>query len=373
MAGQIIQRGDRTWLVRVYLGRDHNGKKKYHNKTVKGAKREAEKYRNKVLAEHQAGSFVEPTKISVGAYLERWLNNSARLRVAERTFLDYTSHVTRYLSPVIGHRKLAQLQPAEIQRVYSDMLQRGLSPRTVRYVHSTLRSALQQAVLWGEIPRNPASLVQLPRNERKEQAVLAAAEINRLIEASRGTRWSCLWILLAMSGLRPGEALGLKWTDLDGDRLRIQRSLVRVRGSWSLKKPKTDRSRRSVVLPKALLRELKEYRARQAAEKLAAGSRYGNLGLIFANKEGAPLDYRTTARRYFRPLLKAAGLPEIRPYDLRHSHATLMLGGGVHPKIVSERLGHSSTVMTMDVYSHVLPNMQQAAVEQLEALLANAG
>jgi integrase len=370
MAGQLIRRGDHTWMVRVPRGKSPEGKRLYHNKTVKGSKKDAQRYLTKALADHDAGCFVEPSRSTLGSYLAHWLEASVKPRVREKTFEDYEFHVRRYIAPAIGGFKLSELQPSSIQKFYNGLSASGLSSRTVRYVHSTLRSALQQAVKWGELTRNVADLVELPRQARAERKVLTAAQTNALIDGAEGNRWKALWVLLVTTGLRPGEALGLKWSDLDGDALRVQRSLVLLERGWRLEETKTDRSRRSVPLLQVTLKVLEAHRMVQVKEAQAAGARYNReMNLVFANSYGEPVDFRTTVRRYFKPLLKSLGLPEIRPYDLRHTHATLLLAAGVHPKIVSERLGHSSTVMTMDVYSHVLPTMQEAAMEKLHGLL----
>ena len=181
---------------------------------------------------------------------------------------------------------------------------------------------------------------------------------------------------MLVTGLRPGEALGLKWGDVDWEqqRIRIQRTLVRDEDhDWRLSEPKTARSRRSVVVPISTMETLRRHRSDQAEERLRQGPEYSaDLDLVFANGRGDPLDYRVVVQRHFKPLVKAAGLEPLRPYDLRHTCATLLLAGGEHPKVVAERLGHSSTVMTMDVYSHVLPDMQEAAADKLERLLFGA-
>jgi integrase len=176
--------------------------------------------------------------------------------------------------------------------------------------------------------------------------------------------------VLLTGGLRPAEALGLRWSDVDGDRLSVQRALLRPRGGgWQLAEPKTARSRRVVVLPWSTVRALAHHRARQAEERLAVGSAYRDHGFVFATNDGEPLDVHNVSARVFKPLLREAGLPDIRLYDLRHSAATLRLANGENPKIVSEMLGHSSVVLTLDTYSHVLPEMQRESANRLESLL----
>ena len=369
MPGQLIQRSKDVWLVRAALGRDATGTRRYHNHTVHGSRRDAQRYLTKILRELDTGLFVEPTSQRLEAFIGQWLENSVRLRVREKTLTDYTSLARLHIFPSLGTRKLSQLVAPEIQALYSTLLAEGLSPRTVRYVHSVLHGALEQAVRWRLLAHNPAKLVSLPRNERREMRALSAAEAARFLDAAIHDRWYALWLLLLATGLRPGEALGLRWSDLEGDRLRIQRALVRSKSGWSLVEPKTQRARRSVTLPNGLERAIVTHRARQAEDRLRAGGKWIDSGLIFSNREGQPLDYREVVRRHFHRILTAAALPKLRPYDLRHSCATLLLGAGEHVKVVSERLGHASAALTLDVYSHVLPDMQQRAAEKMDLIL----
>ncbi len=371
MIGQVIRRGDSVWMVRIPLGRDANGKRKYHNRTIHGTKREAEKYRTKKLRELDTGAFVETSQQGLSAYLNDWLTTVAAPRVRPRTLEDYRTLLERYICPVIGDRKLSQLSPADIQRVYAGMLASGLSARTVRYAHSVLSSALDQAVLWRTLAHNPAKLVTLPRQERREMASLSAIQGAQFVQATRGTRFEALWILLLTAGLRPGEALALKWADFAGDKIQLQRSLSwSNNGDWELCEPKTARARRVVVLPPSTTLALQAHRKQQAQERLSAGPNWQPLDLVFANSTGGPLEWRIIARRYFKPLLIAAKLPaNIRPYDLRHTCATLLLASGENVKVVSERMGHSSASLTLDVYSHTLPDMQQGAANKLQEIL----
>jgi integrase len=370
VAGFIVKRGARTWLVRIPLGRDASGKRVFHNETVRGNKKDAQRYLTLKQRELDTGTFVEASQQTFGSFVRQWLETSAKPRVRERTFADYESLATRYLLPALAHRKLSNITAAEIQSIYADMQRRGLSARTVRYAHSVLHGTLEQAVKWQMLARNVAKLVDLPRQERREMRALTPDEAGRLLAAAHGTRHQALWTVLLTSGLRPGEALALKWSDLDGDRVRVQRALVRQDGKrWQLVEPKTPRARRVVSLPASTLRVLQAHRARQLEDRLKAGAKWADNGLVFATRSGEPLDYRVVVRRHFKSLLKTAGLPAMRPYDLRHSCATLLLAAGENVKVVSERLGHASAALTLDVYSHVLPDMQQRAAERLESLL----
>jgi integrase len=371
VAGQIINRGKNTWLVRVYMGTDANGKRKYHNKTIHGTKKDAERYLTSVLRDRDLGVAVEPAKVTLEEYIERWLAEVAKQRVSERVFRDYRKVMARHVYPELGTKRLSQLRPLDIQALVNDMSQRGIT-RTTRYMHMILNQALKQAVKWGMIPRNPAELVDLPKERRNEMRVLSEEEAKRFLDAAAFDPYYALFALLITSGLRPGEAYGLKWDDVDlhTGKIRVQRSLERRDNQWYLKEPKTPQSRRTVPLPPDVVEALKGYRVEQAQRKLKAGPDYHEYGFVFTSQNGEPIYHHNLVRRHFKPILKAAGLSEeIRLYDLRHTCATLLLLAGENPKIVSERLGHSSVTMTLDRYSHVLPDMQKSAADKLQRML----
>lgn len=383
-AGQLIERGDRTWLVRIYIGRDDNGKRKYHNKTIKGTKRDAQRYLSKVLREMDTGEFVEPSRQTVAEYLKEWLEKAASTRLRPATLENYRYRIDKYIIPQLGDKRLSNLTPLDVQSLYTFMQAPkdapdpddrglGLSARSVRIVHNILHSALKQAVRWRMIPRNPASDVELPTERRSEMQHLTPEQAAAFLDAAEDDKWFPLWCVLLTGGLRPSEALGLKWEDLDEDRLRVRRSLVRLTGGgWHLTEPKTRGSRRTVPLPSFAVKALRDHRKQQAEAQLAAGAEWEDNGLIFASEFGRPLHHRNLAQRHFEKILERADLPRMRMYDLRHSAATLRLANGEHPKVVAELLGHASVTLTLDTYSHVVPGMQEAATARLDSLLSEA-
>jgi integrase len=373
MAGQIINRGEKTWCVRVFTGRDGNGKRRYMNKTIRGNKKEAETYLTTTLTNLSAGTFVEPVKLTVEEYLDKWLATAAKARLRERTHDDYIEKLKRYVRPVIGKLKLSDVRPLDVQLIYTAMADRDLSPRTVRYTHAILSSALKQAVRWNMLTRNPCEAVELPRMERKEMQALSPEEAGRFLSKAKEDKYGSVFAFALATGMRPEEYLALKWSDveLEARTATVTRTLVwRKGGGWYFGEPKTTRSRRIVTYPESIAKVLRSHRSKQAENKLTLGASYAPENLVFATVEGKPLNLRNLTLRHFKPILKSAELPtSFRLYDLRHTCASLLLGANEHPKIVSERLGHASITLTLDTYSHVLPSMQQGASDKLERIL----
>jgi integrase len=368
--GQITPRGDRKWLVRVYLGTDAEGKRRYHSKIIHGNKRDATTYLNEQETARDTGTVPVGDARTVGHYLNDWIRTSVKPRLRHRTATDYGEAVRLYIKPALGARFLKSLDAPVVRGMYAEMRERGLSPRTIRKAHAVLHAALEQALRDRLVRTNVAHLAKdaLPPREHKERKVLTPEEAGRLVEALERDELGVYWLLLLTSGLRPAEALALRWSDLHGDRLHVQRAAVERKGSIRFEEPKTSKSRRAVPLPASTVRALREHRKRQAAARLAAGGAWADQGLIFATRSGGP--YRQSfLQAKFKAVLLAAELPPMRTYDLRHSCATLLLAAGESPKVVADRLGHSSVTLTLDTYSHVLPDMQRAATAKLERLV----
>lgn len=372
--GTIVKKAEGVYMVRVFLGRDDKGKQKFFNKTVRGTKKDADGVLTRILRERDLGTWAVPSKESTWTYLDRWLRDCARPRMKPSTFDMATDHLKRYVKPDLGHIPIEKLSPIDVQACYTRLTDRGLSPGTVRRVHAILGSALNQAVRWGLIPRNPAGtkLVTLPPKPKQDMKTMGPEDVARFREAAMGDKHWPLWAFMLTTGVRPGEALALKWSDLDIDlgTATIQRSLTwRTGGGFEFTTTKTDRIR-VLPIPASLITVLKLHRVAQAKERLAVGPAWQNHDLVFASEEGTPHRRNNLNRRHFRPVLKAAGLPEdLRLYGLRHSCATILLAQGHGIKVVAERLGHANASMTLNVYAHALPSQQVEASQAMGALL----
>ncbi|MGI8494553.1 MAG: tyrosine-type recombinase/integrase [Pyrinomonadaceae bacterium] len=372
MAGQIIKRGE-TWTVRVFLGRDTNGKRKFNNKTVKGSKKDAQKVLNSMLRDADLGLLGNSLKQTLNEYLDVWLETIAKPRLQYRTFKDYGDLLRRYVRESLGNIKLSDLKAVHIQKLYGEMLERGLSPRIVRYTHATLSSSLKEAVKLDILPRNVATLVQLPKMNPKEMDVLSKDETILFLETLEGERLATVFSFALASGMRCQEYLGLQWKDINFEQgtATVQRAVVwhRTGGGWHFSQPKTAKSRRTIPLPSSVMQELRRHRIKQNEDRLKLGAAWQQNDLVFPSEIGTPLNPPNVTRHFKRILAKAKIRTSIRLYDLRHTTATLLLQAGINPKIVSERLGHSTITLTLDVYSHVLPNMQKDATKRLEQML----
>jgi integrase len=316
--------------------------------------------------------------MSLGSYLQDWLSHM-RSQVRATTYEGYSALVRHHAVPHLGQVPLSELHPLQIQRLYAALLEPGagyrgrtLSPKTVGNLHRVLREALGQAVRWRLLDINPAASVDPPRARRAEITVVDKALAERLLSSVTGTRFEAAVAIALATGMRRGEILALRWADLDADLATayVNRALQTTEAGLSFEAPKTPRSRRSVALPSFLVPYLERQRSGQAVRRAELGDGWVDQDLITDRGSGGawnPDSFSTAWRKF----LAQRGLPPVRFHDLRHGHATLMLLQGIHPKIVSERLGHSSIGITLDTYSHVLPTMQAEAARAFDELFAN--
>jgi integrase len=324
----------------------------------------------KVRSEHASGLPIPTERQTVERFLNHWLETIAS-SIRPRTFQSYRILVERHIAPELGRLRLDKLSPQHVQALLARKSASGLSAQTVRHVRAILRIALNQAMKWGQIARNAASLAVAPKLERRSFRSLSPEEARQLLRTARGDRLEAMYSVALSLGLRMGEILGLRWrdVDLDGATLTVNQAIYRIAGKGLVTaEPKTDRSRRSLFLPDGVLSAMKAHRLRQLQERLAAGSRWQDRGLVFTSRIGTPCEPRNLFRG-FKTLLREAGLPVIRFHDLRHSAASLLLAQGVPMRAVMELLGHSSISTTADIYSHVMPAMMRDVAEKMDAIL----
>jgi integrase len=366
--GQIVARGRQRWLIRVFLGRDRETRKRrYHNRTVHGTARRAQEYLTKMLHERDLGRGLEGSQITLGEFLDRWLATAAKPKLRDKSYRSYEGLLRRYVRPSIGDRVLSAITPLDLQDACQRLVDRGLSSRTIRYTHSVLRSAIRQAIRWRLLLQDPTEGAQLPRLGRREMRVLSAEQSRSFLKAALKTRYGPVFAIALTTGMRPSEYLALKWPDIDWERgtVGVVRTLEKVKGSWGFADTKRDRSRRVIKLQEWVLENLKGLHAIRPRSKCNMPDA---VDLVFTTPAGRPVHSDKLAKK-FKAMLRESGLPAIRLYDLRHTAATLALSAGVPPKVVAEQLGHASAAFTLDIYSHVLPHMQAGAASRVEALL----
>ncbi len=368
--GGVTRRKDGSWMAR-YTVQTATGRKR--KVIYAGSHEEARRKLAEAIADRDKGLAYDSGGLTMDEYLARWLEDSVRGSVKVTTAHSYGSLVKNHVSPTLGKTKLSALTPAHVQNLYRRKLDEGLAPKTVKYIHTTLHRALKQAVRWGLVPRNAAAEVDPPRVRTPEMRPLSPLQARKLLEAARSDRLEALYLLAVTTGMRQGEMLGLGWedADLEAGVVRVKRTLTLARGGPRLTEPKTRGSRRSVRLTASAVEVLERHRERQQNERSAAGEGWAEHGLVFTTRVGTPIRRDKLHAESWKPLLKRAGLPDTRFHDLRHTCATLLLTKDVHPKIVSEMLGHSSIAITLDTYSHVIPGMQEAAASAMEDVLGD--
>jgi integrase len=372
--GSVYRRGD-GWTLKLELPRRTDGHRQYRYETC-ATKREAERLRAELVHEIVGGTFFEPTKMTVGEFLDQWFEQTANGLTA-RTRERYRSIIDRHLKPALGHIALAKIRPLHLQAYYSAALSNGrtdgkgaLSPATVLKAHHIIHRALRQAVRWQLIARNPADAVEPPRALRTEMRALDSTQTAALLAAAADTRLAMPILLAVSTGMRRGELLGLRWGDVDlvAGTVAVRQTIEETKAGLTFKGPKTTKSRRVLPIGATTVAALKRHRAAQDELRLARGGHYHDADLVFCLPDGSPWSPSAFSLAFMR-LLRQTELPRIRFHDLRHTHASQLLAQGVHPKIVSERLGHANIGITLDTYSHVLPGLQQEAVAAYDQAL----
>ena len=364
--GTIAKRTDGRWMARVTTP---DGKRRaYYGKTQAEVLGKLNAVRKKIAE----GQPLSSERRTVGAYLADWLEMSVKATVRPNTYKSYSLLVGKHIFPGLGHVTLARLTPQHVQRFLNEKHASGLSPRTVQYLHAVIRRALGQAEQWGLVSRNVAKLVSPPRVPKAEVHPLTPAEVKRLLTTVQEDRLSALYTVAVAVGLRQGEMLGLRWSDvnLEASTLTVRTSLQWHDGYPQFTEPKTAKSRRTVRLPDACIQALHAHRGRQTLERDYVGTAWRNKeNLVFVREDGSPLTRSVVTHRFWR-ILKAAGIPKRRFHDLRHTCATLLLAQGVTLKVIQELLGHSLMSTTADIYATVLPVLMTDAADKMDAVLS---
>ena len=383
MKGHIRQRSKGSWTIWVDLGRDpETGKRRQQTMTVRGTKRDAERESRAILTRLETGAYIKPTRLTVGGYLEQWLQGYVSSNTGPRTRERYIEIAHAHLVPALGSILLTALRPQHIQDYYAKALESGrrdgkggLSAQTVHHHHRVLYEALKHAVKHGILIRNVAEAVDPPRPEHKEMATLWPETVNSLLDAARRIPYYTLFYTALYTGLRRSELLALRWchVDLDFATLSVVETLHQLHNrEFVFRQPKSKRGRRQIALSPSLALLLRQHRAEQEVSRKLLGLELSPSDLVFSQPDGSPLQPDSITQAFTR-LARSVGLCGVRFHDLRHTHATLMLRHGIHPKIVSERLGHSTVAITLDTYSHVLPGLQEAAAQRFEEGLQMVG
>lgn len=378
MRGSIRERSPGKWAIILDIRDPETGKRKRKWHSFAGTKREAQKECARLITEMEGGTYLEPSKLTFADLMLKWLDH-ARSQVSPRTHERYSELVKKNINPTLGGISLTKLKPVQISAAYAKALESGrcdgkggLAPTTVVYMHRLIKQALGQAVRWELLHRNPADAVEPPKTERGTLNTFDLAQTAELLAALDGTRLLVPVMLGALCGLRRGEIVALRWgnVDLANGRMSIVESAEQTKAGVRYKPPKSGKGR-PVALSSTMVEQLRAHRVQQAQELLRLGIRQSEATFVYTQEDGQPLQPRSLTQAWMKAIGQTA-LPRIRFHDLRHAHATHLLARGVHAKVASERLGHSRVGITLDLYSHVLPGMQEDAAARVDDALRQA-
>jgi len=372
MRGHIKKRSKNSYSIKISLGKDANsGKYKYQWTTVKGTKKEAEKRLSEMLNQLDNGTFIKPGKINLSEFLDSWIKNHCTPHLSPRTVEFNSFIVNKYLKPSLGGIKLTELKPPHLQNFYAEKLASGLSARTVRHCHMVIHNALGNATKLSLLFKNIADGVDPPPAPKTEFHTLDERGIYKLLEAAKDGSYYELFYTALFTGMRRSELLALRWNDLDLllARLSVSRSLHQLKGGQIIyRSPKTLKSRRMISLTPTNALLLKNLKEKQRVLYSIMGTPINDDNSVFSYSDNKPMLPNTVTHAWIK-LIRKCGLGNVRLHDARHSHASLMLKQGINPKVIQERLGHSSIQTTIDVYSHVMPGMQEFAAKQFDDMV----
>ncbi|MCF3638715.1 site-specific integrase [Rhizobium sp. TRM95111] len=376
MKGHITERSPGKWAIVLDVPSDGKRRRKWH--TFHGTKRQAETECARLIAELDGGSYIEPAKTTVREYFVRWLQHE-KANVSPKTHQRYEELLLKNVAPILGNVTLNKLTASKIDAAWSQLLESGrrdgkggLSPRTVHHCRRVMLTAMDQALKWDLLKKNPVAITRPPKVERTAMEAYSASQTGVMLDELRSSRVFVPALLAGLCGLRRGEILALRWRDIDLTNavMAVRTSAEQVGTEVRYKETKSGKAR-TVALSSTVVAELNRHRLAQAEEQLRLGLRPDENSFVVAQFDGRPLKPVSLTHEWTRVIAKTS-LPNIRFHDLRHSHATQLLAAGVHPKIASERLGHSTIGITLDLYSHVMPGMQANAAEQVDAAIKAA-
>lgn len=369
--GQIRKEGS-SWYFVAELGTDPlTGKRKRKKQRGFKTKRDAEKALALIEADVYKGTYFEPSSIAYKEHLLDWYK-SKKNSINIQTAGTYDSIIHHRILPSLGHESLSSLTPIHLQNYVNELNDEGLASATIKKIYNIIKSSLDYAVNMELLPSNPIKKIQLPKDKKTEMTVWEVAEMKIFLKVAKKDRFYIAFHLAITTGMRRGEILGLRWKDIDFHKgvLYVRQTLSKD-GKQFIAGAKTASSVRSITLPNETLLTLQTHKVGISKERLKYGPDYMDHDLVVCTTKGTPVNPNNLKRTY-NTLIKEAGVTKIRFHDLRHSHATMLLEQGVHAKVISERLGHSNIKTTLDIYSHVLPNMQEEAANQIDALFANS-
>lgn len=365
------------YSIVIDIGRDNKGKRVQKWFSGYKTKKEAQIAQAKIITEIENNNYINTEKITLAEYLLNWLDSYVDVNLSKTTAEGYRTHIEKHINPNIGHIPLQKLQAINIQKLYDEKLKDGrldgkggLSAKTVIAIHRTLRKALNQAYKLQMINKNVADMVELPKKKSYQAKTLNDEDIPAFINAFKDTE-IYISVMLALSlGLRRGEALGLRWKDIDfkGKTITINQTILHIKSGYVFHNPKTEKSHRSILISDLVIKLLINQKKKQNENKLMLGQAYNDYDLVTCRADGTPINPATFSHMFSTVLTKNE-LPNIRFHDLRHTNATLMLKSNIPAKIASERLGHSTIGITLDLYSHVLKDMQEEAVNKLDSVI----
>ncbi len=362
--GSVFKRKDGLWVAQITIETGRQKSKYFHSQ------REARDWLKLTQTQIDNGLNLSTANVDLATFLNKWFD-AHKLSVRPNTSALYRQMLNNHVIPSLGKMKLKDIRPDHIQNFYTARMKAGTSVSVIGIIHAVLHLAFDQAMKWGLIGRNPVDAVTKPKRKSKEIKTLDENQARTFLSVAADTRYEAMYWMAITTGMRQGELLGLKWSDLDwrNRQIQVQRQVQLVPGEgYVFSAPKSNAGKRTIVLSGEMIEKLRKHLEFQNTERSFTGDQWKENDLIFASSVGTPMGHRPLTEK-FKGFLKQAGLPDMRFHDLRHTAATLMLKQGVHPKIVQERLGHSNITMTLNTYSHVLPSMQEEMADKLDGLL----